>query len=82
MEVAAGSSVTISRGAHHAWCNLSEDVPLHMLVLFSPGGLEVLFRENAALEPADKVALANKFGTRITGPALFEDLYTILSPRR
>jgi quercetin dioxygenase-like cupin family protein len=81
MEVAAGSSITINRGVPHAWCNLSEDVPLHMLVLFSPGGLEALFRENAGLEPADKVALASKFGTRITGPALYDDLYTIYSPR-
>ena len=80
-EVTAGSSITISRGVPHAWCNPSGDAPLHMLVLFSPGGLEVLFRDNAALEPADKIALANKFGTRITGPALFDDLYTIYSPR-
>ena len=80
-EVAAGSSITISRGVPHAWCNLSEDALLRMLVLFSPGGLEALFRESAALEPADKVAMANKFGTRIIGPALFDDLYTIMSPR-
>jgi quercetin dioxygenase-like cupin family protein len=80
-EISASSSVTIGRGVPHAWCNLSEDAPLRMLVLFSPGGLEALFRENATLEPTDKVALANKFGTRITGPALFDDLYTILSPR-
>jgi hypothetical protein len=79
-EVAAGSSITINRGVPHAWCNISEDAPLHMLVLFSPGGLEALFRESAALEPADKIALANKFGTRITGPALFDNLYTIYSP--
>jgi quercetin dioxygenase-like cupin family protein len=80
-EVAAGSSITIGRGVPHAWCNLSKDMPLRMLVLFSPGGLEALFRQNAPLEPAEKVALANKFGTRITGPALFDDLYTIYSPR-
>jgi quercetin dioxygenase-like cupin family protein len=80
-EVTAGSSITVSRGVPHAWCNLSEDALLHMLVLFSPGGLEVLFRESATLKPADKIALANKLGTRITGPALFDDLYTIYSPR-
>ena len=80
-EVAAGSSITINRGVSHAWCNPSEDAPLHMLVLFSPGGLEALFRESAALEPADKIALADKFGTRITGPALLDNLYTIYSPR-
>ena len=80
-EVAAGSSITISRGVPHAWCNLSEDAPVRMLVIFSPGGLEELFRKNAKTEPAEMIALANKFGTRITGPTLFDDLYTILSPR-
>jgi mannose-6-phosphate isomerase-like protein (cupin superfamily) len=80
-EVAAGSSITIGRGVPHAWCNLSEEAPLRMLVLFTPGGLEELFRRNAGTEPADMVALADKFGTRITGPALFDNLYTILSPR-
>jgi quercetin dioxygenase-like cupin family protein len=80
-EVGAGSSVTIGRGVPHAWCNPSEDAALRMLVLFSPGGLEELFRRNAGTEPADMAALADKLGTRITGPALFDDLYTILSPR-
>jgi mannose-6-phosphate isomerase-like protein (cupin superfamily) len=46
-EVGAGSSVTIGRGVPHAWCNLSEDVPLRMLVVFSPGGLEELFRQTS-----------------------------------
>jgi hypothetical protein len=27
------------------------------------------------------IALADKFGTRITGPPLFDNLYTISSPR-
>lgn len=81
-EVGAGASVTIGKGVHHAWCNPSEDTSLHMLVLFTPGGLEELFRRNAGTEPADMIALADKFGTRITGPALFDDLHTISSPRR
>ncbi|MCA6111611.1 cupin domain-containing protein [Bradyrhizobium cenepequi] len=81
VEVGVGSSITIGRGVPHAWCNLSEDVPLRMLVLFSPGGLEELFRRNAGTEPADMIALAEKFGTRITGSALFDNLYTISSPR-
>ena len=80
-EFAAGSSITISRGVPHAWCNLSEDAPVRMLVIFSPGGLEELFRKHARTEPADMTALANKYGTRITGPALFDNLYTMLSPR-
>jgi mannose-6-phosphate isomerase-like protein (cupin superfamily) len=81
VEVGAGSSITIGRGVAHAWCNLSQHGPLHMLVLFSPGGLEELFRRNAGTEPAEMIALADKFGTRITGPALFDNLYTISSPR-
>ena len=80
-EVAAGSSITITRGVPHAWCNPSEDAPVRMLVIFSPGGLEELFRKHARTEPAEMTALANKFGTRITGPALFDNLYTMLSPR-
>jgi quercetin dioxygenase-like cupin family protein len=80
-EVAAGSSISISRGAPHAWCNPSEDTPVRMLVIFSPGGLEELFRKNASTEPAAMTALAARLGTRITGPALFDNLYTILSPR-
>ena len=80
-EVGAGASITIGKGVQHAWCDPSEDTPLHMLVLFTPGGLEELFRRHAGTESADMVALADKLGTRITGPALFDDLYTILSPR-
>jgi mannose-6-phosphate isomerase-like protein (cupin superfamily) len=80
-EVGAGASITIGKGVQHAWCNPSEDTPLHMLVLFTPGGLEELFRRNAGTEPADMIALADKLGTRITGPALFDDLHTISSPR-
>jgi quercetin dioxygenase-like cupin family protein len=80
-EVAAGSSIAIGKGVAHARCNPSEDAPLRMLVLFTPGGLEELFRRNAGTEPADMIALADKFGARITGPALFDDLHTISSPR-
>jgi quercetin dioxygenase-like cupin family protein len=81
-EVDAGSSVTIGRGVPHAWCNPSEETALRMLVLFTPGGLEELFRRNAGTEPADMITLADKFGTRITGPALFNDLHTISSRRQ
>ena len=80
-EVAAGSSISVSRGVPHAWCNPSEDTAVRMLVIFSPGGLEELFRKHAKTAPDDMTALANKFGTRITGPAPFDKLYTMLSPR-
>jgi hypothetical protein len=52
-----------------------------MLVIFSPGGLEELFRKHATTESTEMTALANKYGTRVTGPALFDNLYTMLSPR-
>jgi mannose-6-phosphate isomerase-like protein (cupin superfamily) len=50
-EVAAGSSITISRGVPHAWCNRSGDAPVRTLVIFSPGGLEELFRKHAKTAP-------------------------------
>ena len=50
-EVAAGSSITITRGVPHAWCNASEDAPVRMRVIFSPGGLEELFRKHAKTAP-------------------------------
>ena len=81
VDLTAGSSLTVRRGASHAWCNLSE-TPLRMLVLFSPGGIDELFRETA--KGADLNSLAPilvKFGTRIIGPALFGNIYTRASPR-
>jgi mannose-6-phosphate isomerase-like protein (cupin superfamily) len=42
----AGTSVTVRRGVPHAWCNPS-DTPLRMLVIFSPGQIEGLFRATA-----------------------------------
>jgi mannose-6-phosphate isomerase-like protein (cupin superfamily) len=80
VDVVAGSSITVGKGVPHAWCNLS-NIPLRMLVVFTPGGIEELFRQSPLLNDGDKVALANKYGTRITGPALFDDLHTIYSPR-
>jgi mannose-6-phosphate isomerase-like protein (cupin superfamily) len=79
-DVEAGSSITVPKGVPHAWCNRS-NTPLRMLVLFSPGGIDELFRENAARDNVDFTALANKFGTQMIGPALFDNIYTILSPR-
>jgi mannose-6-phosphate isomerase-like protein (cupin superfamily) len=79
-DVEVGSSITVPKGIPHAWCNRS-NTPLRMLVLFSPGGIDELFRENAGRDNVDVMALADKFGTRMIGPALFDDIYTILSPR-
>ena len=81
VEVAAGSFITITRGVPHAWLQSFQKAPVRMLVIFSPGHSTELFRKHATTEPAEMTALANKYGTRVTGPALFDDLYTRLSPR-
>jgi mannose-6-phosphate isomerase-like protein (cupin superfamily) len=43
LDAPAGTSVTVNKGVPHAWCNLSL-TPLRMLVIFSPGHIEGLFR--------------------------------------
>ena len=42
VDAPAGTSISVSRGIHHAWCNLSK-TPLRMLVLFTPGGIDEMF---------------------------------------
>src|SRR5882672_11869069 len=44
----AGASVTVRRGVPHAWSNPS-DTPLRMLVIFSPGQIDGLFRASPDL---------------------------------
>jgi mannose-6-phosphate isomerase-like protein (cupin superfamily) len=81
VDLTAGSSLTVRRGAPHAWCNLSE-IPLRMLVLFTLGGIDELFRETAKDADLESLVLIEeKFGTRIMGPALFDNIYTRASPR-
>ena len=81
MDAPAGTAVTVSRGVPHAWCNLS-DFPLRMLVVFSPGHIEGLFRATAAgRESVDVATLAEKYGTLLIGPAPFDGIYSISSPR-
>jgi mannose-6-phosphate isomerase-like protein (cupin superfamily) len=83
LDIPAGAAVTVNRGDPHAWCNLTE-TPVRMLVIFSPGHVEGLFREIAARKNKnndDIAAIADKFGCLIVGPALREDIYTIASPR-
>ena len=81
VDVGAGSSITIGRGTPHAWCNPCEDVPLRMLVLFSPGGLEEMFRRHAGTEPAEMVALADQTRHSDHGPcAVRRSLHDIVAP--
>ena len=79
-EVGAGAAVTVNKGGPHARCNLSE-VPLRLLVVFSPGNVEGLFRTVAARQSDDIAAIFQRFGCRIVGPALLEDVHTFNSPR-
>ena len=76
----AGTTVTIKKGVPHAWCNLM-DAPLRMLVVFSPGNIEDLFKATAARESDDIAALAAKYGTLLVGPPLLEEIHSITSPR-
>src|SRR5262249_1904073 len=58
----AGTTVTISKGVPHAWCNFM-DTPLRMLVIFSPGHIEDLFKATAVRESDDIADLAARYGT-------------------
>ena len=81
-DATAGSSVTVKRGEPHAWCNPS-DMPLHMLVVFSPGRIEGLFRAAAGVDDVDKIAaIAGRYGTQLIGPPLHERVHSIYSPRK
>jgi mannose-6-phosphate isomerase-like protein (cupin superfamily) len=81
LDARAGTAVTVSKGVPHAWCNLT-DRPVRMLVIFSPGHIEGLFKAVAARKSDDDIAaLAEKFGVVITGPAIHEGIYSISSPR-
>ena len=78
----AGTSVTVKRGVPHAWCNPSE-MPLHMLVVFSPGRIDGLFKAVAGVDDVDKItAIAARYGTQLIGPPLQETVRSIYSPRK
>ena len=75
-DVPAGTSVTVKRGVPHAWCNPS-DTPLHMLVVFSPGHIDGLFRAAAGVDDVDRItAIAG-----LVGPPLLNTARSIYSPR-
>ena len=78
----AGTSVTVRRGVPHAWCNPS-DTPLRMLVVFSPGQIDGLFRATAGVDDVDKIAaIAARYGTKLVGPPLHGTAYSIHSPQK
>jgi mannose-6-phosphate isomerase-like protein (cupin superfamily) len=76
----AGRAVTVSKGVPHAWSNVS-DTEVRMLVLFSPGHIEGLFREVAVRQSDDITAILDKFGCLIVGPPSSEGVHSINSPR-
>jgi mannose-6-phosphate isomerase-like protein (cupin superfamily) len=78
----AGTSVTVRRGVPHAWCNPS-DTPLRMLVIFSPGQIDGLFRATAGVDDVDKItAIAARYGTKLVGPSLQGTVHSIHSPQK
>ena len=80
VDAAAGANITVQKGTPHTWCNLSKS-PLRMLLLFTPGGIEEFFRAAAKGGDINVAALMDKFATKMIGPALFDNIYTIISPR-
>jgi mannose-6-phosphate isomerase-like protein (cupin superfamily) len=81
LDLTAGMAVTVKKGVPHAWCNLS-GAPVRILCIFTPGRIEALFRSVSSGQDFDVAVLAAQHGTRIIGPALRDDLYSIMSPRR
>ena len=78
----AGTSVTVRRGVPHAWCNPLE-TPLRMLVIFSPGQIDGLFRATAGVDDVDKItAIAARYGTKLVGPPLRGTAHSIHSPQK
>jgi hypothetical protein len=66
----------------HAWCNPS-DTPLRILVIFSPGQIDGLFRATAGVDDVDKItAIAARYGTKLVGPSLQGTVHSIHSPQK
>jgi quercetin dioxygenase-like cupin family protein len=80
-DLSAGETITVARGVPHAWCNASK-APVRVLAVFSPGGIERLFREVAAARDLAEVeVIAKRYGTEIVGPPLPATSYSLASPR-
>jgi hypothetical protein len=46
-----------------------------MLVIFSPGHIEGLFKEVASRQSEDVAAILDKYGCRFVGPPLLESIH-------
>jgi quercetin dioxygenase-like cupin family protein len=75
-----GTSVTVRKGIPHAWCNLTDSI-VRFVVIFTPGGIEEMFRAVATKQVDDVRAFARSFGTRIVGPVLHPHLHNYFSPQ-
>lgn len=66
-EQSAGTSVTVPKGAHHSWRNIS-DQPGRMVVTLTPGGFENCIQtiRNSPVEKLEEVAAS--FGCYLVGP--------------
>jgi mannose-6-phosphate isomerase-like protein (cupin superfamily) len=65
----AGTSVTIPKGARHAWRNLTSG-PGRLLAIFTPGGFERLIQEVIDAPPGEVEELAARYGCVIVGPPI------------
>ena len=81
LDLAAGESIAAPRGIAHAWCNASQ-APVHVLVAFSPGGIEDLFRMIGRADRSEIAAIADRYGVRLIGPPLEQTIYSIDKPRQ
>lgn len=62
LSLGPGATAHVPAGVLHEGGTEGEE-PLHRLVVFSPGGMELLFEQlTEAHQPADALALATSFG--------------------
>lgn len=84
VELSAGEAATVKRGTPHAWANLS-DAPVRMLVIFSPGYQEEIFRLIQTARDGDFSAIAaenERLGSKIVGPPPYDNVYSVFAPRK
>jgi mannose-6-phosphate isomerase-like protein (cupin superfamily) len=68
-EAAAGTSVTVPKGARHAWRQVS-DSHGRALVVFTPGGCEQILQDMVGTPRNALEELAARYGCFIVGPPL------------
>ena len=80
VDASAHTQVIVGKGISHAWCNRSKSL-LRMLVLFTPGSIDELFR-SIAKSGAINTTLLDKIRDQDRWTALlFNNIYTRISPR-